>query len=100
MNEVEKRAALHCLHVMIDEAVCEECVLYGTTGTDHCEKDCVRMAITALENKTGHWIEHERDYSFWVECSVCHGKRRYGYEYCPDCGSHNGDMRKTGGRKV
>ena len=51
MNSAEKGAVLHCLRAMIDEAVCEECVLYGTTGTDHCEKDCVRMAIAALEQE-------------------------------------------------
>lgn len=48
MNSAEKEAVLHCLKVMIDEEVCEECPLYGTTGTDHCEKDCVRLAINAL----------------------------------------------------
>ena len=31
------------------EELCEECELYGTTGTDHCEADCVRVAIEALE---------------------------------------------------
>lgn len=41
--------ALHCLRVMVEEEVCEECELYGTTGTDHCEEDCVREAIEALE---------------------------------------------------
>lgn len=41
--------ALHCLRVMAGEEVCEECELYGTTGTDHCEVDCVRVAIEALE---------------------------------------------------
>lgn len=35
----------HCLLVMIDCEVCEECDLYGTTGTDHCEKDCVDGAL-------------------------------------------------------
>ena len=49
MNSVEKEIVLHCLKSMIDEEVCEECPLYGTTGTDHCEKDCVRLAINALE---------------------------------------------------
>lgn len=48
MNSEEKEAVLHCLKAMIDEEVCEECPLYGTTGTDHCEKDCVRLAINAL----------------------------------------------------
>lgn len=51
MTKEEKEAALHCLRAMIDEEVCEECPLYGTTGTDHCEKDCVRFAIQALEQK-------------------------------------------------
>lgn len=51
INEWAKRNnnTLHCLRVMAEEEVCEECELYGTTGTDHCEKDCVREAIEALE---------------------------------------------------
>ena len=58
MNSVEKEAVLHCLKSMIDEEVCEECPLYGTTGTDHCEKDCVRLAINALSNaeNPNKWI--------------------------------------------
>lgn len=51
MNSADKQAVLHCLKSMIDEEVCEECPLYGTTGTDHCEKDCVRLAIEALEQE-------------------------------------------------
>lgn len=51
MTREERENALHCLKVMIDEEVCEECKLYGTTGTDHCEKDCVRLAIEALEQE-------------------------------------------------
>lgn len=51
MNSADKQAVLHCLKSMIDEEVCEECPLYGTTGTDHCEKDCVRLAINALEQE-------------------------------------------------
>lgn len=58
MNSAEKEAVLHCLKSMIDEEVCEECPLYGTTGTDHCEKDCVRLAINALSRseKSNKWI--------------------------------------------
>ena len=51
MTREEKKNALHCLKVMIDEEVCEECDLYGTTGADHCEADCVRVAIKALEQE-------------------------------------------------
>ena len=38
----------HCLSVMIDCEVCEECNLYGTTGTDHCEHDCVDGALDII----------------------------------------------------
>ena len=51
MNSAEKQTVLHCLKSMIDEEVCEECPLYGMTGTDHCEKDCIRLAINALEQE-------------------------------------------------
>lgn len=51
MTKEEKEAVLHCLRAMIDEELCEECPLYGTTGTDHCEKDCVRLAIEELEQE-------------------------------------------------
>ena len=58
MNSAEKQAVLHCLKSMIDVEVCEECPLYGITGTDHCEKDCVRLAINALSNaeNPNKWI--------------------------------------------
>ncbi len=52
MTREERENALHCLKVMIDEEVCEECNLYGTTGTDHCEADCVRVAIEALKEQS------------------------------------------------
>ncbi len=38
----------HCLSTMVDCEVCEECNLYGTTGTDHCEKDCVYGALDII----------------------------------------------------
>lgn len=39
----------HCLLVMIDCELCEECNLYGTTGTDHCEHDCVDGALHIID---------------------------------------------------
>ena len=39
----------HCLKAMNDREVCEECRLYGTTGTDHCEHDCVDGALNIIE---------------------------------------------------
>ena len=93
MTKEEKEAVLHCLRAMIDEELCEECPLYGTTGTDHCEKDCVRLAIKELEQepKTGHWIERiERDdwndyEEVWYECNQCHLVSERASNYCPNC---------------
>lgn len=58
MNSAEKEAVLHCLKVTIDEALCEDCPLYGTTGTYLCEKDCARLAINALSSSENQnkWI--------------------------------------------
>ena len=39
----------HCLKVMVDCEVCEECNLYGTTGTDHCEHDCICGALDIID---------------------------------------------------
>ena len=39
----------HCLKVMVDCEVCEECNLYGTTGTDHCKHDCVYGALDIID---------------------------------------------------
>lgn len=51
MRIEERKNAIHCLKVMAEIANCEDCELYGTTGTDHCERDCVRNAIEALEQE-------------------------------------------------
>lgn len=52
MTREERENVLHCLKVINDEEVCEECNLYGTTETDHCQYDCVRLAIEALSEPT------------------------------------------------
>lgn len=53
----------HCLKVMVDCEVCEECNLYGTTGTDHCEHDCVCGALDII-NK---YQKIEQIYQKWNE---------------------------------
>ena len=113
MTKEEKEAVLHCLRSMIDEELCEECPLYGTTGTDHCEKDCVRLAIEELEQepKTGHWIEDAETYYKAINergcepyentpiflddiaCSECLAKfsvidnETQRFKCCPNCGA-------------
>lgn len=92
MNSADKQAVLHCLKSMIDEEVCEECPLYGITGTDHCEKDCVRLAINALEQepKIGCWEWNQYDANPKIgnfHCSLCHSIGRACFDYCPYCGA-------------
>lgn len=91
MNNVEKEVVLHCLKSMIDEELCEECPSYGTTGTDHCEKDCVRYAINALEQEShiGKWIVHPNGIFAHLVCDKCLSNAPYDIRtnYCPNCGA-------------
>lgn len=43
--------AMYCMKANSDyhKEVCEECKLYGQTGTDHCFEDATLKAIEALE---------------------------------------------------
>lgn len=97
MTREERENALHCLKVMIDEEVCEECKLYGTTGTDHCEADCVRVAIEALkkEPRKGYWIDikNKNGTVIAVRCSNCGNSPKHAIksDFCPNCGA---DMRE------
>lgn len=43
--------ALHCMKFNCEMALCEECDIYGTVGTDHCFEDACREAIEALEKQ-------------------------------------------------
>ena len=72
--------AIHCMKVTTDECVCEECFDYGDIGTDHCEKDAARLAITALEAMDNlRWIpvserlpQVEKDTWYWCTCYAPH----------------------------
>ena len=78
---------------MIDEEVCEECKLYGTTGTDHCEKDCVRLAIEALEQEPSREFEDYENCKEcrkdWTKCGTCSVMMQWlkdnKQEPCEDC---------------
>ena len=41
--------AIYCMKVSVEEEVCENCQLYGETGTDHCYIDACRVVIETLE---------------------------------------------------
>lgn len=99
MTREDRENVLHCLKVMIDEEVCEKCNLYGTTGTDHCEKDCVRMAIQMLAKQIPKKVIYTADgyanghlcYDY-AECPICgndeyeEGINNWEEPYCPKCG--------------
>ena len=88
-----------------DDAISRQAVLdaIGRVGMCKCStneieavSECTRavkaLPLVTAEPKTGRWIKH--DNGAWWECSKCHAERAYGNEYCPDCGSHNGDIAK------
>lgn len=61
----------HCLKVMTEQEVCEECNLYGTTGTDHCEHDCMMGALDIIEKyekmQTDFYIAYRKIYDHHFE---------------------------------
>lgn len=74
---------LHCLKVMADEEVCEECELYNL-GDIHC-REVARSAIELIKKQIPMKVETVRYYKFC--CPVC-GKE-VGWEipnYCERCG--------------
>ena len=81
MNSVEKQAVLHCLKVTIDEALCEDCPLYGTTDTYLCEKDCARLAIKALEQEPK--MGHCKDCKWWKDSDGLYRRGCHAESQCP-----------------
>lgn len=63
-----EQIAIHCLKAIICEEVCEECELYGQTGTDHCEVDAVRIAISALEKQIPYKPQECEDKYYACKC--------------------------------
>lgn len=54
---MNKEEAIYCLKAQSEwnPEVCEECPLYGKTGTDHCSEEALQMATMALQN-TQVWV--------------------------------------------
>lgn len=63
--------AIYCLKAdsELHSEICEECKLYGQTGTDHCYDDAVELAIKSLEawEKVKAEIETNINNSTWSE---------------------------------
>lgn len=55
------RIALHCMKVNCAMALCENCDIYGTVGTDHCFEDACREAIESLKKQISKEpFEHDK----------------------------------------
>lgn len=83
--------AIHCMKFVTEEEVCEECPIYGETGTDHCFADAHRLAIETLEKQIPKKpIGTYTDF----KCSVCGRRVRSGKgsssrqrdNFCQRCG--------------
>ena len=81
-----EQIAIHCLKAIICEEVCEECELYGQTGTDHCETDAVRIAIKALEKQIPKKPIKHISKQDWYECPACGAYDVYEQNCCDECG--------------
>ena len=62
MAEMTTEIAIHCMKAENCEEVCQDCLMYGKVGTDHCEYDAHRLAIKALDtvNKIAEIIKIEK----------------------------------------
>ena len=87
-----KSEAIYCLKVMSEyhSEVCEECPLYGETGTDHCYEDALDIAINALEKqitKKPTDVRYFGEAGYYIGlCPVCGQGNNSDYPYCGDCG--------------
>lgn len=72
---------MHCLKVMADEEVCEECELYNL-GDIHC-RDVARSAIELIKKQIPMKLE-KHDYFY---CTFCGNKiEKEIPNYCDRCG--------------
>ena len=48
-----KEIALHCMKSAseLEKELCEECPIYGQTGSDHCYEDALQYVIKTLEQE-------------------------------------------------
>ena len=70
--------------------------LYGDLGSaaSGVRKLVQTLPSTEPERKKGKWVVKEKDWrkqQSWNECSECGFTTSRQYNFCPNCGSYNGD---------
>lgn len=86
-EEANIQDAIHCVKVDLEEAICEECRLYGLCHTI-C-KDADRIKLEALEKQIPKFVESKgykgiRDTRY--KCPVCKKFVRVNTKHCDECG--------------
>lgn len=85
------KQATHCMKFNCELAVCEECDLYGTVGTDHCFEDACREAIKALEKQIPKKVKQSIVDGKMARrcpnnCEITYITQYASINYCPYCG--------------
>lgn len=75
------KTALHCMKFNCEMAVCENCDIYGTVGTDHCFDDACREAMKALEKQIPKNLVCIEDK--FLHCPCCDEALSYKWEKYP-----------------
>lgn len=84
-EEATIQDAIHCVKVDLEEAVCEECRLYGLCHTI-C-KDADRIKLEALEKQIPKKPLEDRmiQTGYW-DCPICRHLVDMSANYCEHCG--------------
>lgn len=97
-----KERAIKAIDCILNDTLCDGCIGEETTSCVECRIEVADMAIEALQQKTGKWIECDSS-EHW-KCSECGCRASYWFneensssydldmsewlsDYCPSCGA-------------
>lgn len=82
-REMTKEIALHCMKSAseLKSELCEECPIYGQTGSDHCFEEALQYVIEMLEQepKRGHC----KSCKWWKDSDGLYRRGGHAESQCP-----------------
>ena len=78
-----KEIALHCMKSAseLNSELCEECPIYGQTGSDHCFEDALQYVIGMLEQEPK--TKHCKNCKWWKDSDGLYRRGGHAESQCP-----------------